>query len=78
VLENPWGMFYVGPTDDLDRRVAEHNPEEKVGSKFTHKNGPWIPVWSEEHPDRASALAKEKAIKRMKSAAWIRRVLLNR
>ena len=25
VIENPAGRFYVGQTDDLERRVLEHN-----------------------------------------------------
>ena len=29
-LENPAGRFYVGSTDDLEQRVAEHNSDEKV------------------------------------------------
>ena len=78
VLENPEGRFYVGHTDDLPRRLAEHNAPEKIGTKYTHKNGPWTLVWSEEHQTRASAIDREKSIKRMKSAAWIRRELLRR
>jgi len=76
VLENPRGRFYVGSTDDLARRIEEHNSPEKVGSKYTHKHGPWRFVWSEEHLARASAVKRERAIKRMKSAQWIRRELL--
>jgi putative endonuclease len=78
VLENAHGRLYVGSTDDLSRRVTEHNSPEKVGSKYTHKHGPWRLVWSEEHQTRSSAVRREKAIKRMKSAVWIRGKLLGR
>ena len=78
ILENAQGRFYVGHTDDVPRRLEEHNASEKVGSKYTHKNGPWILVWSEKHTERASAMGRERAIKRMKSAVWIRRKLLRR
>ena len=77
VLENPKGRYYIGQTDNLDRRLEEHRSEEKIGTKFTHKNGPWELVWSEEHPDRSSAMQREKQIKRMKSAKWIKANLLN-
>ncbi len=40
ILENPKGKFYIGHTDDLQRRLSEHNSGEKIGSKYTHKNGP--------------------------------------
>ena len=78
VLENPRGRFYIGSTDDLPRRIEDHNSAEKVSSKYTHKNGSWQLVWSEEHPTRSSAMVREKAIKRMKSAQWIRHELLKR
>ena len=41
VIENSQGRFCSGHTDDLARRLAEHNPEEKIRTKHTHKNGPW-------------------------------------
>ena len=76
MLENPFGRFYIGHTDDPDRRGIEHN--DTCGAKtFTHKNGPWVLVWKEPHATRSAAMARERQIKRMKSAAWIRAHLLN-
>ncbi len=77
VLENPAGRFYVGSTDDLEQRLAEHNSEEKLFWKYTHKNGPWRLVWAESHKTRGDAMKREKQIKRMKSAKWISENLLN-
>jgi len=78
ILENPNGRFYVGQTDDLERRVRQHNtPEGHVHlGKFTHKNGPWTLVWSEPHPSRSDAVRREKEIKSWKSPSYIRRKLL--
>jgi putative endonuclease len=77
ILENPQGRFYIGSSDDPQRRLAEHNSD--LGHvTFTHKHGPWALVWSEPHPTRAAAVARERQIKAMKSAAWIRRELLHR
>ena len=78
ILENEAGRFYVGQTEDLSRRVAEHNDPVPKQGKYTLKNGPWVLVWSEIHPTRASAMQRERDIKRMKSARWIRENLLNR
>jgi predicted GIY-YIG superfamily endonuclease len=77
ILQNPQGVFYVGQTDDLQARLASHNCNDKIAGKFTRKNGPWELVWSEEHPTRSSAMARERRIKAMKSAKWIRENLLN-
>jgi len=71
-----WDAFYVGHTGDLARRVGEHNDPLAPGVKFAPKNGPWRLVWSEEHPNRALAMIRERQIKAMKSARWIRRELL--
>jgi len=76
VLQNESGRFYIGSTDDPERRLQEHNfgPDSR---KFTHKHGSWRIVWTERHPSRAAAMSREKQIKSMKSARWIREHLLN-
>ena len=56
--------------------MAQHNAEEKIGTKFTHKNGPWFLVWKELYESRSSAMKREKQIKAMKSSKWIREKLL--
>ena len=78
ILQNPNGLFYIGQTDDLSTRLGSHNRTDQIAGKFTRKNGPWELVWSEQHPTRSSAILRERQIKRMKSARWIREVLLNR
>jgi putative endonuclease len=76
ILQNPNGHFYTGHTDDLPVRVANHNRTDKLVGKFTRKNGPWILVWSEQHPDRSSAMRREHEIKSWKSSKLIRERLL--
>ena len=70
------GVYYVGSTSDLPRRVAQHNQPVSEGLSYPRKHGPWLVVWSEQHPTRSSAIAREKQIKAMKSARWIREKLL--
>jgi putative endonuclease len=77
ILQNPDGKFYIGQTDDLPLRLHSHNRTDRPVGKFTRKNGPWALVWSEMHPSRASAMGRERQIKGMKSARWIRENLLN-
>jgi len=77
-LENEAGRFYVGSSDDPERRLTEHNDTSSGHVTFTHKHGPWELVWQESHPTRAAAMARERQIKRMKSAHWIRANLLKR
>jgi putative endonuclease len=77
-LEVAQGRCCVGRTDDLQRRISEHNDPDRARSKYTAKSGPWMLVWSEEHATRSEAMMRERFIKSRKSASWIRRHLLGR
>ena len=56
------GAYYVGQTDDLERRIAEH----RVGGKcaFTTRRRPVSLAWSQATPTRDEATAIEAQIKR--------------
>ncbi|OQW42239.1 MAG: excinuclease ABC subunit C [Proteobacteria bacterium SG_bin5] len=67
------GAYYVGHTDDLDRRVAQHQAGLIAG--FTSDRLPVTLVWSQAFPTRLEALAAERQIKgwsRAKKGALIR------
>jgi putative endonuclease len=61
------GTLYVGVTNDLARRTAEH--KDKVVPGFTRRHGVDILVWYEEHSDINDAIAREKQIKSW-NRAW--------
>ena len=58
------GRFYVGHTNDLERRVAEHNEGQ---TKSTRGRGPWLLVLSEPFDTKEAAFARERQIKSWKS-----------
>jgi predicted GIY-YIG superfamily endonuclease/proteasome lid subunit RPN8/RPN11 len=67
------GKFYVGHTDDLERRVAQHKTGAVKG--FTSDKLPVELVWSQDFPTRYEAIAAERQIKgwsRAKKLALIR------
>lgn len=67
------GYLYVGHTDDLTRRIAEHRAGHYPG--FTADHLPVEVVWSNEFPTRDEAKAAEKKLKgwsRAKKLALIR------
>jgi predicted GIY-YIG superfamily endonuclease len=39
ILQNLAGRFYIGQTDDLSTRIANHNRTDENGGNFTRKNG---------------------------------------
>ena len=69
------GRYYIGSAKDVDFRLGEHNGG-KVDS--TRAFGPWIIVYRELHPDRSSAMRREREIKSKKSRQWIEYHLLGR
>jgi len=56
--------YYVGYTNDLDRRLSEHN---RIKGKYTDTGLPWIVVHTEEYQSKKHAQEREKAIKKKKS-----------
>jgi LAO/AO transport system kinase len=55
------GSYYLGHTDDLERRFAQHQSGEIDG--YTHDKRPLTLVWSQETASREEALAAEQQIK---------------
>lgn len=67
------GYFYVGHTDDLERRIAQHKAGMLPG--FTADHQPVEYVWSQEFVTRDEAKSAEKQVKgwsRAKKIALIR------
>lgn len=56
------GTLYVGVTNDLVRRIAEHKAADTEG--FTKKYGVHRLVWFDETPDVGAALQREKTMKK--------------
>ena len=56
------GTLYVGVTNDLIRRVYEH--QNKLVPGFTSKYAVNRLVWFEEHDHPSAAIAREKQIKK--------------
>ena len=55
------GSYYTGHTDDLEKRVVEH--QQGLGSRYTARRTPVFLVWSETFADRDQAKAVEGMIK---------------
>jgi len=56
--------LYTGITTDVQRRFKEHFSPAK-GARYFRGRQPLEVVYSENHPDRSSALRREAAIKRL-------------
>jgi len=66
------GMYYVGFTDDIDRRMMEHN---EGMSKFTRRGRPWTLMFTEQFETRREAMMREREIKKRKSRTYLERLI---
>ncbi len=63
LLECADGTYYTGWTTDPPRRLAQHNAGR--GARYTRSRRPVRLVYLEELPDRAAAMKRERALKRL-------------
>ena len=68
--------YYVGHTNDVPRRLEEHNDTSE--NSFTSKHRPWVLKASfEVTDDRGTALKVERFIKKQKSRWFIEELIQN-
>ena len=65
--------YYVGQTDDLERRLLQHN--ELSENSFTSRYRPWELGHTIDVPDRTIAIKMERFIKKQKSKKYLREVV---
>jgi putative endonuclease len=74
VLENLLGEIYIGHTDDVDHRLAQHNDPGYRGTLHTKRHpGPWRFVHQETFATRREAMERERQLKSGRGRDWIRR-----
>ncbi|HXD91121.1 MAG TPA: GIY-YIG nuclease family protein [Candidatus Binataceae bacterium] len=61
IMSNRAHVLYIGITNDLERRVADH--QESTGAGFTHKYHLASLVYFELYHDVRDAIAREKQLK---------------
>ncbi len=67
--------YYVGYTNDLERRLGEHN---RIKGKYTDAGIPWILVYTESFNSKKDAMNRERFIKSRKSKNFIIELIAQR
>ena len=65
ILECRDGSLYCGITNNLEKRLKQHNGEIKGGAKYTRSHRPCKLVYKEESASRSEAAQREAIIKNM-------------
>ena len=73
VLINKESKIYVGQTNDIERRLNEHNNDFKGKiRRYTKNKGPWILKLKEEYKTRSESIKRERFLKSHKGRELIR------
>jgi len=62
--------IYIGFTSDLERRLFFHN--NSINHGYTSRFRPWEIIYSEELPDKKSAMIREKQLKSARGRLFIK------
>jgi putative endonuclease len=68
--------LYCGITNDISKRIKQHNGELKGGAKYTKANKPCRLVFQESAISRSAALRRESEIKKLKRIDKIKLISL--
>ncbi len=75
VLENQDDRsWYIGQTDDLERRIKEHN-SGRGGRTTKIKNGLWKLIYAEAYIEKSDALGRERFLKAGSGRMYLKKQL---
>ncbi|MBI4549035.1 MAG: GIY-YIG nuclease family protein [Ignavibacteriae bacterium] len=73
VIKSKRGLTYTGQTQDLDRRVVEHNHGK---SKWTSQDENWELVYSKAFETRSEAIRHERWLKSGVGRDFLREIMV--
>lgn len=72
ILECIDGTYYTGSSNNVERRIIEHNTNNSLGAKYTKTRRPIKLIYSKHIGSRGDALKEELRIKRLSKKYKIR------
>lgn len=73
VIRSKEGFIYRGMTDNLERRLVEHNNKEL--SFWTKRGTDWKLIYREEFDNKTEALKREKWLKTGVGREYLKKIL---
>ena len=70
------GRIYIGQTENLERRLSQHNDPQNTLSLYTKRfKGPWDVVYTEQYKDRGEAIRRERSLKGGKGREFLKSII---
>ena len=73
IIKSEEGRFYIGSSDDVEKRLTQHNTKQFKG--WTSRYNNWLIVHTETFSTRTDALIREKQIKKMKGGVQFKELI---
>jgi putative endonuclease len=70
------GKLYIGETNDLARRLKDHNGHRFATSYTARFPGPWEVVYSEQYANRQEARRRERQLKSYQGRQFLKKIIL--
>lgn len=70
---NITGRHYIGSTDNIDRRLAEHNRGQTRSTRYGKNN--WVLIYTEKYRNELIAKRREQKIKSFKGGDAFKRLV---
>ena len=67
--------LYVGQSENVGRRLREHNDKIFRGSWTSRFSGKWVLVYKEEFSNRPLAMRREKALKSYRGREFLKKLI---
>tara|TARA_Y100000310_G_C20640886_1_gene793828 strand:+ start:1136 stop:1393 length:258 start_codon:yes stop_codon:yes gene_type:complete len=71
VIQNPNGKLYKGFTNNLEKRLVQHNANDGFSS-YTKNRGPWKLMYQEKYGNESDARMREKFLKTGKGREFLK------
>ncbi len=69
------GRYYIGASEDIGRRIGQHNNPLDNPSRWTRRGGPWTLIFQQKFSSATAALRVEKYVKQMKSRKLVEKIV---
>ena len=73
VIESKTGLRYIGQTENLEKRIDQHNSKL---STWTKRDTEWKIIYTEEYSSRKEVIIRERYLKSGQGRQWLKEKLL--